>query len=229
MKKLLKRIALCPSVSKRIVSILARVHQRSYRYMGEFATAAEGGLHPKHRIMKYKEWFLDHIEPGWVVIDVGCNTGLMPELLSQKAMFVYGVEIEERLVMEAKSKRQKPNVEYICADATKYDFSGKTVDCVTLSNVIEHIEDRVGFLKAIIKNLRWNGDKRILIRVPMIDREWLVIYKKELGIDYRLDPTHFTEYTLEQLMDELSRAGIEIIEHSVKFGEIYASCMARLS
>ena len=62
----------------------------------------------------------------------------------------------------------------------------------------------------------------------MIDREWIAVYKKDLGLEYRLDATHFTEYTYEQLKDELNQAGIEILSNHVKFGEIYAVCEAKL-
>jgi hypothetical protein len=58
----------------------------------------------------------------------------------------------------------------------------------------------------------------------MIDRDWITLYKREIGIEYRLDPTHFTEYTFEQLKEELREADIEIISHHVRFGEIYAVC-----
>lgn len=101
MKSLLKKIIFRSAVAKRIVRLLATLHQKFYAYIGLFAVAAKGGVHPKHRIMKYKKWFLDNIEPSWIVVDIGCNSGLMPELLSQKAKFVYGIEINESLIQEA--------------------------------------------------------------------------------------------------------------------------------
>ena len=86
-----------------------------------------------------------------------------------------------------------------------------------MSNVLEHIDDRVEFLKKI----RPLANK-FLFRVPMIDREWVTLYKKELGLDYRLDTTHFTEYTWEQFKNEFEQAGYNIQSHSVQFGEIWA-------
>lgn len=222
-RKIVKRILsknICP------LKLILHLHTLSYVYAGLLATLINNGVHPKHRIMRYKEWFLDNIQPGWVVLDVGCNTGLMPELLAQKARFVYGIEINEDLIKEARGKRQRPNIEYICADATAYDFTGKEVDCVTLSNVLEHIEHRVDFLKKLIHNLKWNDEskKRFLIRVPMIDRDWITLYKKELGLEYRLDGSHFIEYTFEGFAEELRQANINIIQHQIRFGEIYAVC-----
>jgi len=60
----------------------------------------------------------------------------------------------------------------------------------------------------------------------MIDREWIAVYKKELGLEYRLDRTHFTEYTFEQFESELNEANINIVNYHIRWGEIYAICEA---
>jgi hypothetical protein len=86
-----------------------------------------------------------------------------------------------------------------------------------MSNVLEHIDDRVNFLKSIRPLAR-----KFLFRVPMIDREWVTLLKQELGLDYRLDTTHFTEYTFAQFKSEFEEAGYEVRSHSVQFGEIWA-------
>ena len=81
-------------------------------------------------------------------------------------------------------------------------------------------------LKTLVKNLKWvdENHKRFLIRVPMLNREWIVIYKKQPGLDYRLDASHHVEYTLEQFTEELKRANIVIKHVEIRFGEIYAVC-----
>ncbi|MGR3292440.1 MAG: class I SAM-dependent methyltransferase [Candidatus Scalindua sp.] len=212
---------------KRILLIvILRFHNLCYRYAASLAIRIEG-KHPKHRLMRYKEWFLDHIQPDDVVLDIGCNTGGMPGLFSSKAAFVYGVEIDERLIDEAKGNNAALNVEYIHADATLLDYSTlRPISVVTLSNVLEHIEERVGFLSDVVARVHWRDstNRRFLIRVPMTDRDWITLYKKESGVEWRLDPTHFTEYTLQQFREELAAADIEIDNIEIRFGEIYAVC-----
>ncbi len=228
MKKLIKKIILNRFIAKKIQKIILNVHTQAYNFSAILAISVNNGIHPKHRIMRYKEWFVDNIQKEWTVLDVGCNTGIMPDVMSQKAIFVYGIEIEKQYIKEAKSKRQKDNIVFICADATTYDYSSlQASDCITLSNVLEHIEHRVDFLKKLIRQVKWKDKKRLLIRVPMIDREWIAVYKKELCLDYKLDSTHFTEYTYEQLKGELKNSRVEILSHHIKFGEIYAVCEAR--
>ncbi len=228
MKSIIKRIVFSKVTAKLLLKPMLKLHNLTYSFSGMYASIVNDGVHPKHRIMKYKEWFLDSIEDGWVVLDVGCNTGMMPEVMSKKAGFVYGIEIVEKLIDEAKRVRQKENIEYIYGDATVYDYSScRPIDCITMSNVLEHIKDRVEFLKKLIVQVNWTNKKRFLIRVPMIDRDWITVYKKELGLEYRLDATHYTEYTFEEFKSELSEAGIIIDSYHIRFGEIYALCEAK--
>jgi 2-polyprenyl-3-methyl-5-hydroxy-6-metoxy-1,4-benzoquinol methylase len=222
---MIKKIFFLFFANKTILRILLKLHSFSYRMSGSIAAAINNGVHPKHEIVQYKEWFLGNIQPGWVVLDVGCNTGMMPLLMSQKAKFVYGIEIDCKLLHDAKKRTRHENVEFICADATDFDYSPlQCIDCVTLSNVLEHIDHRVDFLKKIINQIKWNNKKIILIRVPMLDREWIASYKKEMGLEWRLDKTHFTEYTFIQFEKELYDASLEIVSFQIKWGELYAVC-----
>ena len=56
----------------------------------------------------------------------------------------------------------------------------------------------------------------------MVDRSWLTIYKQQLGVEYRLDPTHYIEYTFNTFQEEINFVGLKIIEFSIQFGEIWA-------
>lgn len=191
---------------------LLELDNRLYKLEAKQAKKLNNGIHPKHRILKYKEWFKENIQASWTVIDVGCNTGMLPEVLSDKADFVYGIEIIESHIQQANEFRKKKNVEFICADATTYDFSKcRPVDCVTLSNVLEHIDDRTHFMKKILEQINWKdqGKKTLLIRVPVFDRDWVTLFKKEFGVEWRLDRTHFTEYTDSQFHEEMEAAGIK--------------------
>ena len=88
-----------------------------------------------------------------------------------------------------------------------------------MSNVLEHIEDRVSFLKKVQKQIR---PGRYLLRVPMFNREWRVPLRKELGLPYFLDDTHYTEYTQESFALEMQSAGLRIFHMEIRWGEIWA-------
>jgi len=204
-----------------------RLHSLCYRLAGAFGITLNDGIHPKHRILRYDQWFLRHIEPNWNVLDIGSHTGILAHALAKKAAFVCAVEKEEHLVAVARERRGEANIEYVCADATNFDYKvSGPMHCITMSNVLEHIEHRVEFLSKIISQIRWADEKNrvLLFRVPMLERDWTVVFKKELGVEYRLDPTHHVEYTVEQFRDELHSAGIAVRSIEMRFGEIYAVC-----
>lgn len=191
-------------------------HNFLYRLIGVLSIKENDGIHPKHKILKYEQFFIKNISSGDNVLDIGCGNGFLASAVSRKAKKVFGIDISEKNIALAKKRFQEENVEYIVGDATTHEFK-ENFDAIILSNVLEHIENRTDFLKDI-KRLA----PRILIRVPLLSRDWLAVYKKEKGFEYRLDNTHFTEYTEESFQKEMSDADLKIENTEIKFGELYA-------
>ena len=203
-------------IYKIIIKPILNLHTLLYGLSGFFSVKAEGGLHPKHRLMNYHKFFVDNVEFQDVVLDIGCGNGALTFDIAQKAAEVVGIDLNRKNIEFAEEKFSAPNIKYIIGDALK-NLPDRKFDVIILSNVLEHIEDRVGFLKKV----KGKGSK-ILIRVPMINRDWITLYKKELGLEWRLDKGHFTEYTLESFEKELEKAGLRIHNYSIQFGEIWA-------
>jgi len=192
------------------------LHNFAYKLSSFLAIKAEGGEHPKHRLMDYHKFFLDNIQPKDKVLDIGCGQGELAFDLAKKASKVVGIDFNEKYLAKAKEKYKSENIEYILGNAAEYDFK-ENFDIAILSNVLEHIEKRQEFLQKIKPLAR-----KFLIRVPILDRDWLTLYKKEIGVEHRLDRGHFIEYTLEGFKSELSGAGFYIEQYFIQFGEIYA-------
>ena len=224
---LAKYLLLNPRIAPTALRLMLTLHNKLYDLCGVLAVTTNGGVHPKHRLLRYKEWFLEQTAPEWVVLDIGSNSGAMPTLLAEKVQYVYGIEIDPQLSEIAKCNNDITNVEFLTGDATIFDYSVcQPIDCVTLSNVLEHIRDRVGFLRALLARLPWRDvhNRTFLIRVPTIERDWLAAYKREVGVEYRLDRTHEIEHTRQELVAELESAGLTIASFEVRFGEYYAVC-----
>lgn len=204
------------NIYKILVKFALKLHNFSYKLSSRFAIKAEGGLHPKHRLMDYHKFFINNINKGDAVLDIGCGNGVLALDLSKKAKEVFAIDLNKKNISKAKEEYSAPNIRYIVGDAVVHNFNQK-FDVVILSNVLEHIEDRVKFLNKV-KSLA----PKILIRVPMFDRDWITLYKKELGIEWCLDSTHFTEYILESFQEELKKAGLNLNKYKIQFGEIWA-------
>lgn len=189
----------------------------SYSIISSLAVRLNHGHHPKHRIMKYDQFFIDNIGKNDSVIDIGCGNGYLTYQIAKKAKFVAAIDLNPKNILVAKKRFTANNIDYKIADATKIQEFDQKFDVIVLSNVLEHLDNRVWFLKKV-KTLA----PKILIRVPMIDRDWLTIYKKHHKCSYRLDPTHKTEYTIMSFTKETKSAGLEIEDYSIHFGEIWA-------
>ncbi len=192
------------------------VHNLSYRAISILAVYTHNGLHPKHDILKYHTFFTNNISATDVVLDIGCGNGAVAYDISKKASSVIGIDILRTNISTAKKKYAHDNLHYILGDATTFEFEEK-INIIVLSNVLEHIKNRVKFLNKI-KLLA----PVILIRVPLITRDWLSVYKKEMGLNYKLDNTHFIEYTEETFRKEIQNSGLAIENYYTKFGELYA-------
>jgi 2-polyprenyl-3-methyl-5-hydroxy-6-metoxy-1,4-benzoquinol methylase len=205
--------------NRRITQFLLKkaiqLHNYSYHKISEYASALEKDLHPKHTIMDYHRFFVERITSSDNVLDLGCGNGYLAYDIAEKAKRVTGIDIRPKNIDKAKARFQRPNLSFMVGDATTETFPQR-FDAIVLSNVLEHIEKRVEFLKKL-KGI----SSKIIFRVPMINRDWTAMYKKIHGYEYRLDDTHFIEYTLETLLAELAEAGWKLDYYQINWGEIW--------
>jgi len=207
------------SVKHRILKIIIRMalglHTLVYKFVTRYVVSLENGLHPKHRITDYHRFFMDHVTPFDRILDVGCGNGALTNDLAHKVRLVVGIDLAQKNIDYAQKNYSADNITYICGNAVDYPFE-QYFDCIVLSNVLEHIRDRVSFLQALQEI-----GKRFIIRVPALDRDWISLYKKEMGVEWRLDNTHYTEYTLDQLHSEFAQSGLKIAKLNIRFGEYW--------
>ena len=224
MVKLLRRLVLWfiwalrrePLTRWPLLRLLNWLHNWSYHLLSFFSSHT--GIHPKHDIMRYHEFFIANVSSSDAVLDVGAGNGKVAFEVAQHASSVVGIDIRPANVAKAEAAYQRPNLRYLLGDATTHTFAS-SFDVVMLSNVLEHIDDRVGLLRSL-KQLA----PKILIRVPAITRDWLTVYKQQHGLEYRLDDTHTIEYDEETLRDEIATAGLNVTSLATRFGEFYAVC-----
>ena len=92
---------------------------------------------------------------------------------------------------------------------------------VLLSNILEHIEDRVGFLRDILRQAQ---PEKVLIRVPLFERDWKLLLCNELGVNYFSDTEHFIKHRYDELRNELNSAGLLSAEVITLWGEKWVDC-----
>lgn len=198
---------------------LFRLDAFLYAHQGEQSIAYGKGLHSKHRHIGYHDFFVDRLRSQEKVLDIGCGNGALSYSMASRAgAIVTGIDLEPRNIAAARSRYAHKHVDYIVGDAL-VDLPSGQYDTVVMSNVLEHLPDRPQFLR---KAMHSSGARRILLRVPLFERDWRVPLKKELGVEWRLDETHYIEYLQDEFARELKEAGLSISECQIKWGEIWA-------
>jgi ubiquinone/menaquinone biosynthesis C-methylase UbiE len=193
-----------------------------YPLQGQLSVNYGGGVHTKHRHTRYHDFFVRRIKRGERILDIGCGIGALAYDVAEKAgAQVVGIDLSADNIETALCKHPHSNVTYKVGDALKTPLEG-AFDVVILSNVLEHLNARPEFLRRMTDSVR---PGRVLLRVPVFERDWRVPLKQELGIDYRLDPTHCTEYTLESFASEMMDAGLKVTHQEVRWGEIWAEAV----
>lgn len=190
--------------------------------INERAMAYGGGVHPKHRLMRYHDFFVERIPVDSRVLDIGCGYGAVARSIATRVpgSTVVGVDLDRTRLAQARAGEVLVNLSFIEADARRDPPAGPW-NVVVLSNILEHIEDRVGFLRDI---LRLAKPEKVLIRVPLFERDWTLPLRKELGVNYFSDTEHFIEHRHDELRDELNAAGLLPTEVMMLWGEIWVDC-----
>jgi SAM-dependent methyltransferase len=202
---------------------LLEVYDDAYRGVDFGAIDYDAGVHAKHRLTRYHDFFVDRIRSGERVLDVGCGKGeLAYDVAERTGATVIAIDASPWMLEFARGRFSHSRVTYVQADAVDY-VPDAPVGVAILSNVLEHIEPRVELLRALREHA---GARRLLLRVPVLHRDWTVPLRREVGLPHFSDPEHKVEYDPQLLRDELAAAGWRMGEPQLAWGEIWVEASA---
>ena len=204
---------------KRAVRELLEVEAAARRQLDAAAIRYDDGVHAKHRLTGYHDFFVERIRPGERVLDVGSGKGeLAHDLVVRADAEVVGIDNDPHHLAFARARYAHERLHFLEGDVLAAVPDGH-FDVIVLSNVLEHVADRVGLLRALVASAR---PRALLFRVPVLARDWTVPLRRELGLDYFSDPGHHVEYDEAGFRGELAAAGLEVTELLLVWGEIWA-------
>ncbi|MFN8005699.1 MAG: class I SAM-dependent methyltransferase [Terriglobia bacterium] len=155
---------------------------------------------------------LKHIT-GRRILDIGCGTGALGELLQENGNSVDGISYSpEEIAIAASRLHQVYLLDLNDKDKIRTEIRG-TYDILLFAEVLEHLVDPAGTLKMFYRNLTSEG--LVYISLPNIAcfyvRIGLLCGKfdplEEGGI---LDKTHLHHYTLKTAKQMIREAGLQI-------------------
>jgi SAM-dependent methyltransferase len=148
---------------------------------------------------------LDEYPVSGKVLDVGCGNGLYGLYLAAKGCDVLQIDVVDRRDTRARC------LPFVVMDAQSLTFPDQTFGSVVAFDIMEHLDNDVGFLQEIRRVCFGN----LFLSVPNADGEQI----EELAlthIHYK-DKTHRREYTKESLISLLINNGFNILKISPNF------------
>jgi SAM-dependent methyltransferase len=119
----------------------------------------------------YNGWIVDQFSPfiGSTVMEIGIGHGNFAALVMKHARRYVGVDIDPKLVEQAKSAN--PQHRYIVADVTApslaVETSGMGIDTILACNVLEHVQEDAKAVRQLLASLPKGG--HLLIFVPAFE------------------------------------------------------------
>lgn len=148
------------------------------------------------------------------VLDVGCSTGYVARALTAAGCTVSGIEYNPQAAELARPTLERLVVADLNQVALDEAFSGESFDSIVMADVLEHLEDPVGILRAATNVLAPDGS--IVISIPNVAHGSLRLALLQGRWRYRdtglLDRTHIHFYTVESLHEILAEAGLVATE-----------------
>ena len=164
---------------------------------------------------------------GKDILDVGCASGRLCKYMAQKGFKVHGIDVLETAIEIAKEFNSIPNTTYEVRDFLEHPFPENSFDCITFTEVIEHVENPAQYLKEFYRILRPNG--HIILSTPnatsLKNFFYALSYRKkakreniakEIAAEPRSTGTqleHIYNWDYPTLIRLLDRCGFEPIDH----------------
>ncbi|MCD6530658.1 methyltransferase domain-containing protein [Candidatus Bathyarchaeota archaeon] len=147
------------------------------------------------------------IEPDDVVLDVGCGTGLLFDLVAPKAKLLVGLDISSKQLKVAyKKMKDFPNVQLVMADAEHMPFRERVFDKVIAVTLLQNLLDPERFLRESIRISKPRRECAVTALKKMFDRGRLVSLFGKMEVDFRF----LEERTKDYIVFYRSRSNEEV-------------------
>lgn len=166
------------------------------------------------------------LPPASRILDLGCGSGALVVELARRGQEVWGVDTD-RLNIEI-AQRHAPNAHLFASSLE--DFLARAdlprFDVVTCFEVLEHLDDPLGFLRRVAGLLQPQG--LLVLSVPSRERFWPNLYA------WDFPPFHLSRWNEAALAALFHRAGLAVgrvvyTDQYIHFKELFSGFARRLT
>lgn len=179
-------------------------HERSFSVFAE---------HPVRQ--KAFSFLQNHLQSTHRVLDMGCGTGSLSNLIAAHVQFVAAIDHNPELIEHAKVSFPSPNLLFEKADVLEFlARNQEPFDVLILSHVLEHLDDPSAFLRGHASRF-----KNIYVEVPDLERTPLTEYRLQLNSKLQYsDNDHIWEFNRDDLQELFRESGLEVLNSEFRFG-----------
>ena len=157
-------------------------------------------------------WMAEMAGYGKDVLDVGCATGYLANLLKSKGCTVTGIDLNAGALAEAKAHCKRVIQADLDVQSLADAVGRQRFDVVLFGDVLEHLRDPLGPLSDARKLLRPGG--RVILSIPNIAHGAIRLALLQGTFNYSdlgiLDATHLRFFTRKTLEEFLLKAGFSV-------------------
>lgn len=153
--------------------------------------------------------FIETLQPGARVLDVGCGSGVKSKYLVDHGLRVTGIDISEKLLDIA--RREVPKGEFKVFSMTDLDSMSEIFDGVFAQASLLHIprKDAGGIVEKMVKRLVQGGHLYIAVKETREGKpEEGITKENDYGYEYE---RFFSYFTMNELEQYLTDAGLTIV------------------
>jgi 2-polyprenyl-3-methyl-5-hydroxy-6-metoxy-1,4-benzoquinol methylase len=161
-------------------------------------------------------------QPGERVLDIGCGTGTLFELMGKKINYV-GYDISEDYINFAKKKfKNETNAKFYCTRVNEIELFEKDFDVVIAIGILHHLDDEEALRVLELANMHLKQDGRFILCEPMWIQNQNRFAKLMLSIDRGKAIRNEEQYT--NMLDKFFTNQKAVIDESL-FNVPYTICV----
>ena len=161
-----------------------------------------------------RAFLLDHVEPGDVVLDVGCGEGLFAAALAEHGAAPICVEVADEPLRRLRARFGQLTDARRAQAGEELPLTDREADAVWAGEVLEHVVDVGAFLTDLRRVLKPGGP--LVLTTPDHPRRLLARFAADPhAFDEHFHPyadhlRFFTERTLRRVLDDAGFAAVDL-------------------